>query len=128
MNTRSIELEHISAGDVIYITACSQCASTAKIVLEGDLDSKIELTKNSGECKLTRLEGPYATSKKGDGKVFLQIEIPNDDKMKVIKNIFIMSDINGKEQGINFSFNIEDASDNDFNDYLINVVTWHRKG
>ena len=127
-NVRSIELQHIQDGDVIFITACSQCKSRAKVTLEGAVKPKIALVTQSGETKLTRLEGEYSTEKVGDGPVFLKIDIANHEKMKVIKNIFIMSNINGKEQGLSFLFNVEDATDEDFNDYLIHVVTWHKRG
>ena len=127
-NMRNIELQHIQDGDVIFITACSQCASRARVTLDGAVKTKIELVKQSEETKLTRLEGGYSTEKVGNGPVFLKIDIDNHEKMKVIKNIFIMSDINGKEQGLSFLFNVEDATDEDFNDYLVHVVTWHKRG
>ena len=41
---------------------------------------------------------------------------------------FRIADRDGKEQGLHFTFDIEDSSDNDFNDYSVNVACWHRRG
>lgn len=127
-NIRLITLEHIKKGDIIYIDACSQCASKAKITLEG-VNPTIELVKDTGSSNLTRLKGEFLAEKKDDGPVQLKISIDNGSKMKVIKNGTIFSDIEGKEKGIQYVFNIEDHEnlDNDFNDYFISVVTWHKK-
>ena len=127
-NERIITLEHVKKGDIIFVEACSQCASKAKITLEG-VSPTIELVKSTGNCDLTRLEGGYSAEKTDDGPVQLKISIDNGSKMKVIKNGTILSDIEGKEKGIQYVFNIEDHEnlDNDFNDYFISVVTWHKK-
>ena len=129
-NERIITLEHVKKGDIIFVEACSQCASKAKITLEG-VSPTIELVKNTGNCNLTKLgEGrSFSAEKTDDGPVQLKISIDNGSKMKVIKNGTILSDIEGKEKGIQYVFNIEDHEnlDNDFNDYFISVVTWHKK-
>lgn len=127
-NIRKIELEHVKNGDIIYVTACSQCASTATISLEGNLTESVKLSKETGSCDLLPLKGNYKSKKQGDEPLFLVIDIKNDSHMKVIKNAVIMSDFEGKEKGLNFTFNIEDATDNDFNDYYVNVVVWHHRG
>ena len=126
-NERIISLEHIKKGDSIFVEACSQCASKATITLEGGLNRPIVLVKNTGSCDLTRLEGEYSAEKTEDGPVQLKISIENDSKMKVIKNGTILSDIEGVEKGLQYSFCIEDSTDNDFNDYFISVVAWHKK-
>ncbi len=128
-NTRVFFLEHIKRGDIIFVEACSQCGSKATITLEGGLKTPIKLVKTTGNCDLTRLEGAYSTEKVEEGPVQLKISIDNGSKMKVIKNGTILSDIEGIEKGIQYVFNIEDHEhlDNDFNDYFISVVTWHKK-
>ena len=127
-NIRSITLEHIKKGDIIYIDACSQCASKAKITLEG-VSPTIELVKNTGNCNLTKLgEGrSFSAEKTDDGPVQLKISIDNGSKMKVIKTGTILSDIEGTEKGLQYSFCIEDSTDNDFNDYFVTVVVFHKK-
>ena len=126
LNERTISLEHIKKGDIIFVEACSQCASKAKITLEG-VSPTIELVKSKNSCDLTRLEGGYSAEKKDDGLVQLKISIDNGSKMKVIKTGTILSDIEGTEKGLQYSFCIEDSADNDFNDYFITVVVWHKK-
>ena len=125
-NIRSITLEHIKKGDIIYIDACSQCASKAKITLEG-VSPAIELVKDTGNSNLARLKGEFSAEKKDDGPVQLKISIETGSQMKVIKTGTIISDINGTEKGLQYSFCIEDSSDNDFNDYFVTVVVFHKK-
>ena len=127
-NIRKIELEHVKDGDIIYVTACSQCASTATISLDGKLTESVQLSKETGSCDLLPLKGNYKAQKQGNDPLFLVIDIKNNSQMKVIKNAIIMSDLEGKEKGLNFTFNIEDAVDNDFNDYYVNIVVWHHRG
>ena len=126
-NERTIILEHIKKGDSIFVEACSQCASKATISLDGGLNRPIELVKKSESCDLTRLEGNYSAEKTDDGPVRLKVSIDNDSTMKVIKNGTILSDIEGMEKGLQYSFCIEDSTDNDFNDYFVSVVAWHKK-
>ena len=96
-NERFIVLEHVKKGDIIFVEACSQCASKAKITLEG-VSPTVELVKSTNNCNLTRLEGGYSAEKTDDGPVQLKISIDNGSKMKVIKNGTILSDIEGKEK------------------------------
>ena len=79
-------------------------------------------------CELLPLKGNFKSQKRGNEPLFLVIDIKNANSMKVFKSAVIMSDFDGKEKGLNFSFNIEDAGDNDFNDYYVNVVVWHQRG
>ena len=125
-NERVITLEHIKKGDIVYIDACSQCGSKAKITLEG-VSPTIELVKSKDSCGLTRLEGGFSAEKKDDGPVQLKISIEKGSQMKVIKTGTIISDINGTEKGLQYSFCIEDSTDNDFKDYFITVVAFHKK-
>jgi len=125
-NERTITLEHIKKGDIIYIDACSQCGSTARITLEG-VSPTIELVKDTDNRNLTKLKGEFSAEKKDEGPVQLKISIEKGSQMKVIKTGTILSDIEGIEKGLQYSFCIEDSIDNDFNDYFITVVAWHKK-
>jgi len=125
-NIRSITLEHIKKGDIFFVEACSQCGSKATITLEG-VTPTIELVKSTGNCNLTRLEGTYFAEKTDDSPVQLKISIETGSQMKVIKTGTILSDIEGTEKGLQYSFCIEDSTDNDFNDYFITVVVFHKK-
>ena len=127
MNTRTITLEHIKQGDILFVVVCSQCGSKAAISLEGGLSTPIKLAKDTGNCKLTMLQGEYSTEKIDDSPVRLTISIENDSTMKVVKTGTILSDKDGIEKGVQYSFCIEDSADNDFNDYFISVVAWHKK-
>ena len=128
LSERIITLEHIRKGDIIFVEACSQCGSTATITVEGGLSNPISLAKTTGNCDLTRLEGKhYSAEKTDDSPVQLKISINTGSKMKVIKTGTILSDIDGIEKGLQFTFCIEDSADNDFNDYFITVVAFHKK-
>ena len=132
-NTRKFILEQVKDEDIIFINACSQCTSLAEIRFEG-LDNSIVLKKTNSSSALQRLDGGFQAIRKGPAPLSLTITITGqttpDKKMKVIQNTFIMANKNGKEQGINYVYNIEDVDDGDedFNDYYINVVAWHRRG
>ena len=132
-NTRKFILEQVKEGDIVFINACSQCASQAEIKFEG-LDNGLVLQKTNKSSDLQRLDGSFQAIRRGPAPLSFTITIsgqtnPNE-KMKVIQHTFIMADKEGKEQGINYVYNIEDVDDGDedFNDYYINVVAWHRKG
>ena len=133
-SSRKFVLDSIKEGDVVYVTACSQCASKAKITVTG-LEKVIVLEKNHERTALEELTGQYKFSKcvsKKDGQnVELSIDINNkDDQMRVIKSANIMSDKDGHEKGINYAFYIDDQEkgDSDFNDYCINISTFHTQG
>ena len=128
MRRRSFELEHIKKGDVIYVSACSQCASTGTISVEGPLSSPLVLRKTSKDSNIRPLEGQCTAVVTGDGPIQLVVEIDVTCDLKVIKSGVLIADREGKEQGLHFAFDIEDSSDNDFNDYWVNVASWHRRG
>ena len=128
MKRRYFELEHIKKGDVIYMSACSQCASTGTISVEGPLSNPLVLKKTSKDSDIRPLEGQCTAVVTGDGPIQLKVEIDVDCDLKVIKSGVLIADREGKEQGLHFAFDIEDSSDNDFNDYWVNVACWHRRG
>lgn len=132
-NSRRFTLEQVREGDVVFISACSQCCSKATIKFEG-LDKELVLKKEDDDKKPQRLAGDFFAHKTGKSPLAFTIDItgqsnPNET-MKVIQHTFIMPDKEGKEQGLNYVYNIEDVAngDEDFNDYYINVVAWHKEG
>ena len=128
MKTRFFELEHIRQGDVIYVSACSQCNSTGSIFIEGPLSHPVVLRKTSDSSNIKPLEGDATAVVTGDGAIRLKVEINVTSELKVIKSGVLIADRDGKEQGLHFAFDIEDGTDNDFNDYWVNVACWHRRG
>lgn len=128
MKTRFFELEHIKKGDVIYMSACSQCNSKGNISIEGPLSHPVVLRKTTGSNDIKPLEGDATAVVTGDGAIRLKVEIDVNSELKVIKSGVLIADRDGKEQGLHFAFDIEDGTDNDFNDYWVNVACWHRRG
>lgn len=128
MKTRFFELEHIKKGDVIYMSACSQCNSKGNISIEGPLSHPVVLRKTSDSNDIKPLEGDATAVVTGDGAIRLKVEIDVNSELKVIKSGVLIADRDGKEQGLHFAFDIEDGTDNDFNDYWVNVACWHRRG
>ena len=128
MKTRFFELEHIKKGDVIYMSACSQCNSTGRISIEGPLSHPLVLRKDSGSSDIKPLVGEATAVVTGAGGIQLKVEINVNSELKVIKSGILITDRDGKEQGLHFAFDIEDGTDNDFNDYWVSVACWHRRG
>ena len=128
MKTRFFELEHIKKGDVIYMSACSQCCSKGSISIEGPLSNPLVLRKTSDSSDIKPLVGDATAVVTGDGPIRLKAEIDVNSELKVIKSGVLISDRDGKEQGLHFAFDIEDGTDNDFNDYWVSVACWHRRG
>jgi len=129
MKIREFDLEHVQKGDVLFLSACSQCASTGTISIEGPLDRSLVLRKTVKDSEPLPLDGDLRTAVvTGDGPIRLKAEIEVDCDLKVIKSGVLIADRDGKEQGIHFAFDIEDGSDNDFNDYWVNVACWHHRG
>ncbi len=129
MEPTKIILGPVKKGDVFYITACSQCASKAVIKING-LEDEIVLEKTNNEIKPQELIGGHKFSKCKNDNLELSITIDNGSKIKVIKAVNIMPDDQGIAKGINFSLYIEDQEhgDDDYNDYCINIFTWHKQG
>jgi len=127
-NIRTFKLEQVRDGDIVFINACSQCNSLAEIKFEG-LDKNVVLKKDDPSTALRRLVGEFQAVKRG-GPLSFTITINNHGTMKVTQHTFILSDKDGNEKGLNYVYNIEDldSGDEDFNDYYINVVAWHRRG
>lgn len=129
MRPRVFDLEHVRKGDVLFLSGCSQCASTGTISIEGPLNRSLVLRKTVEDSNPRPLEGDSCTAEvTGDGPIRLKVEINVDSELKVIKSGVLIADRDGKEQGLHFAFDIEDDSDNDFNDYWVNVACWHRRG
>ena len=132
-NTRTFYLEQVRDGDSVFVSGCSQCSSTVKVTFKG-LDKSVELTKDN-KIRDHQLLNGSTTARKGLGPLSFTIEISGQDdiaeenrKMKVTQHITALTDKDGREQGFCYVYNIEDVAngDEDFNDYYINVATWHR--
>ncbi|MBR4900686.1 MAG: hypothetical protein IKZ46_07085 [Victivallales bacterium] len=129
-NPATINLTSLQKGDVVYITVCSQCASEATIELTG-LKDKIVFKKGNSQADLQILSSKTQFSNYEGGDVKLNIQIDNKEtEIKIIKSVSIMSDEEGNEKGINYTFYIDDQKfgDNDYNDYCINISTFHKQG
>ena len=129
-NPATINLTSLQKGDVVYITVCSQCASEATIQLTG-LKETIVVKKGNSQTDLQTFSPEPKFSKYEGGDVKLTIQIDNKEpEIKIIKSICIMSDEEGNEKGINYTFYIDDQKfgDNDYNDYCINISTFHKQG
>ena len=128
-NKRTFKLERIKKDKPVFITVCSQCASTAKIELLDANNNIFQAIETEGGCRL-KCAGAITIEHCPCDAPSVRIFINNGAVMKVQRNPQIIIGHNGEEKGVNYTFHIEDKADgdSDYNDYYINIVSWDHEG
>lgn len=126
-NSANYYLNNINQGDIMFWSLCSQTASTGSIVLKDDNQTYFNKIKDDSSTNLEVIANDSAVY---GGGANLRIEVVLNDGCNInqIINSYNITDPSSKTLGCAYNYFLEDSTDNDFNDYYINVVAWKNKG
>lgn len=125
-NKETYFLREFKKGDYMLWSVCSQCYNLFTVVIRDDTKIYKMISKTSTDCTLQKLEqgGDFYT-----GGANLRVElIFNDGNVDIRESIVSggITDRRANTVGYTYSYCIEDAWDNDYNDAYINVVAWRK--
>ncbi len=121
-------LKNFRQGDYMFWSICSQCQSTATIVLKDDSRTYFTVNKTSPSTDLQKLAQDSAAYQGGNNlRIEIMVNFPNANIQQTI-NSYNITDSCANIVGHGYNFCIEDSDDNDYNDYYIDIVAWNKKG
>lgn len=121
-------LREFKKGDYMLWNVCSQCYNNFTVRILDDNKQYMEVSKRSYSTNLQKL---CQDSCDYDGGNNLRVEIEFEDRNIDIKESIVAGGITDRRSntvGFTYTYCIEDATDDDYNDAYINIVAWHRKG
>jgi hypothetical protein len=123
-DTAIIKLGAIQKGERITISAIAACSSTGSIVLRDDINTYATLQKPNPSDR-AQLLGPVTGVYSGANlRLELNISHPNYAiKLKSLVDHLTISDGAGDIKGGSYTVAVEDYTDNDYNDYVVSVVS-----
>lgn len=118
------KLKEFETGEYLSWFVTSQAANKATITLRDDKTQYFSESKDT-----TNIEPPLAVgSNRYVGKnLVLEISIPQSDEIRPLPAMHTIISDTGKVLGHSFTCCGEDWSDNDYNDFYINLVGWKSK-
>lgn len=123
-NKLTIELKEFETGEYLSWFVTSQAANKVTVTLRDDKTQYFSESKDT-----TNIEPPLAVgSNRYVGKnLVLEISIPQSDEIRPLPAMHTIISDTGKVLGHSFTCCGEDWSDNDYNDFYINLVGWKSK-
>lgn len=123
-NKLTIELKEFETGEYLSWFVTSQAANKVTVTLRDDKTQYFSESKDT-----TNIEPPLAVgSNRYVGKnLVLEISIPQSDEIRPLPAMHPIISDTGKVLGHSFTCCGEDWSDNDYNDFYINLVGWKSK-
>lgn len=76
-----------------------------------------------GNCSPRKLGGRIRIR-----KLFLDIDIPQSSEIRQSISAISITDSLARKVGQIYTFCIEDSTDEDYNDFYINIAAWDKKG
>ncbi|MDR2633335.1 MAG: hypothetical protein LBC51_06895 [Treponema sp.] len=119
-----IQLGAIPKGERITIMAIAACGSTGTIILRDDSTVYATLEKTNSSIQ-AQLLGPVSGVYTG-ANLRLELNISHTSyniKLKSLVHYLAISDGPGDIKGGAYTVAVEDYTDNDYNDYVISVVS-----
>lgn len=127
MAKKEFKLTEIKKGYNIAWAVCSQCLFTGTITL----------TDNAGKVYFQYPKTNRSTSYQVLGQgyhdftgdvLYLYVDIPESAEINQSITANNVTDSHAGKVGQVYSFCIEDSTDEDYNDFYINIVGWAKKG
>ncbi len=125
-------LDNIKKNDIMSWSLSSQTGTTGTITLQDD-NNKIYFTakKSAEDGYAFNVLQPSVQSAVYTGEAKLKLVVTLDqDTAEIKQNINAYSVVEPKSQealGCGYNIFIEDSTDNDYNDYYVNVVAWSKQ-
>ncbi len=121
-------LEEFKKGYFMLWDVCSQCVNTFTVKIMDDTKTYANIVKSDTNTDLHILSQDSAMY---DGGSNLRIEIQFDNKdvdIKKSQTAGAIVDDMSNTVGFTYTYCIEDANDNDYNDAFITIIGWKNKG
>lgn len=125
--TTTLFVENFKKGDYMCWHVCSQCYNTGTIVFRDDSKVYFTAEKKSTSTSVQPLAQGSAHYNGGSNLRF-DISVDTGTNLQVSPSSDGILDSSGRNVGCIYDFCVEDSTDNDFNDFYINVVAWKTKG
>ena len=127
MASRTIKLTNIKEGTFLSWFATTQADFNTTMVLKDSKKTYFDKTRKDTNIEPPMAQGSgYYTGK--DLEVTINVPKAKDEDFKTFINTFTLLDPSGKEVGYSFTVCGEDYTDNDYNDFYLNVMAWKSKG
>jgi len=123
----TFELDQFQNGYFLAWEVLSQTASTGVVTLTAGSKTYFTATKSNSTSSLTLLAQDSADYNQSE-TLTLTITVNGATQLKQSFTSGAINDQKAKKVGYTYSFCIEDWTDDDYNDYYINIVGWARKG
>lgn len=126
-NTATYLITNFQKGDFMAWTVCSQCLSCGTITLKDDNTTYFTAVKQSPSTDL-QLISQGSNTYNGGPHLRIEVSLPSGYNVKqCILSSNIVDDVSNIV-GYLYNYCIEDSTDNDYNDYYVNLAAWHHKG
>lgn len=115
-------------GDYMLWSVCSQCYNNFSACIRDDTKVYAQINKSNHSCDLQKLAQSSCYYEGGNN---LRIEVEFDYPVTDIKESKVsgaITDRVGNTVGYTYTYCLEDAGDEDYNDCYINVIAWRKKG
>ena len=120
----TLYLENIQPNDIMYWSATSQCYNEFDITLRDNDKIYFNVNKRGNNPELTNLTNGFAFYE-GAGDLRLEIIFYNGGEIVKTANVSgNMLDPESKTVGTSYTYCLEDATDNDYNDAYVAVIAW----
>ncbi|SFR64779.1 hypothetical protein [Anaeromicropila populeti] len=127
-NTATYKIGNIEKGNIMFWSVCTQCGSHGVVTLKDDQQTYFTAKKDTDDWNLQSLAQAYAIYQGGDNlRLEVEVTYPNADIEQSI-NSYNITDPSSNIVGYGYNYCIEDSTDNDYNDYYIDLVAWRKKG
>lgn len=123
----TFELDQFHKGYFLAWEVLSQTASTGIITLKAGNKTYFTASKNNSTTGLLLLAQDSADYNQNE-TLTLTVTVNGATQLKQSLTSGAINDEKARKVGYTYSFCIEDWTDNDYNDYYINIVGWARKG
>lgn len=127
-NKATYYLREFKNGDYMLWSVCAQTSNTFKVIIKDDSTVYATFNKNTSAHNLQKLGQDAAYYKGGRN---MRVEVEFDNKAIEIKESPVTGGITDRQTntvGYSYTYCIEDATDNDYNDAYITIIAWRNQG
>ncbi|WP_347489868.1 hypothetical protein ABDB91_01560 [Desulfoscipio sp. XC116] len=125
--TTTVYLENVRKNDYMCWHICSQCLNTGKIVLRDDSTVYLMVEKNTKSTSIQHLS-QGADTYRGGANLRFEITVDTTAELRTSNAGDAILDSSGRNVGFIYNYCVEDSTDNDFNDFYLNIAAWRNKG
>lgn len=127
-NERTFYLREFKNGDFMLWSVCSQCWNTFTVTIRDENEVYAVIKKATHDTNLQKLSQDAKKYKGGDA---LRVEIVFDSEEVDIQESIVSGgvvDSHSNTIGYSYTYCLEDAHDEDFNDAYISIIAWRKMG